>query len=291
MKSKRSFAVIGGDLRQVKVAEGLADDGYEVKVFGFQDIEFSDKVIISDDMKSAIENVKAVVIPLPGSLDNETINAPFYNQKIYLNDMFQQMSKNQILLGGRLSEKINNLSRVYSIYCVDYFEREELTVLNAIPTAEGAIQLAMEELPITLHNSKCLILGFGRIGKTLAKMLHGIGANVTVEARKCADLAWIKSYGYEGVHLNMLPEVIHCYDVIFNTVPSVIMDKEVLSRVKKDCLVIDLASKPGGVDFDMAKDLGIKTIWALSLPGKVAPNTAGEIIKDTIINIMSELGV
>jgi dipicolinate synthase subunit A len=134
-------------------------------------------------------------------------------------------------------------------------------------------------------------LGFGRIGKILARMLLGIGANVTVEARKYQDLAWIKSYGYNGVHLNQLEKVIGNYDVIFNTIPSVILDTEILSKIKKDCLVIDLASKPGGVDFEMARDMGLKVIWALSLPGKVAPNTAGNIIKDTIFNIIDELGV
>lgn len=291
MKSKKSFAVVGGDLRQVKMANSLANDGHYVKVYGFQNIEFLDKVVVAKDIGDVLENTKAVIMPLPISLDNETVNVSFFDEKIYLDDVFQQMSKNHILLGGRISEKIHNLARIYSIYTIDYFEREELTVLNAIPTAEGAIQIAMEELPITLHNSQCLVLGFGRIGKILARKLWGIGAKVTVEARKYEDLAWIKSYGYEGIHLNQLSNHIDKYDVIFNTIPSVILTEEILSKIKPDCLVIDLASKPGGVDFEMAKNLGIKAIWALSLPGKVAPNTAGEIIKDTVINIMNELGV
>ncbi|MBZ4646377.1 MAG: dipicolinate synthase subunit [Petroclostridium sp.] len=291
MKNGKSFAIIGGDLRQIKMANGLAKDGYGVKIFGFSDIEFHKDIIQANNIQEAVSGVDVIVAPLPCSLDNETVNAPFYNERIYFNDLFKQMLRNQLFVGGKISEKINNLAKVYNIYVIDYFEREELTVLNAIPTAEGAIQIAMEELPITLHNSNCLVLGFGRIGKILSKMLVGIGANVTVEARKYEDLAWIKSYGYTGVHLNKLGEIIGNYDVIFNTIPSVILNTEILSKIKKDCLVIDLASKPGGVDFDMARDMGIKTIWALSLPGKVAPDTAGDIIKDTIFNIIDELGV
>ncbi|MDK2798526.1 MAG: dipicolinate synthase subunit [Clostridiales bacterium] len=291
MKNKKRFAIIGGDLRQVKMANGLAKDGYYVKVFGFKDIEFAPNVIKAHNMQEVVEGTDVIVAPLPCSLDNESVNTPFYDGKIFFNDLFKHISKNQLFVGGKISEKISNLAKVYNIYIVDYFEREELTILNAIPTAEGAIQIAMEELPITLHNSHCLILGFGRIGKILARMLLGIGANVTVEARKYQDLAWIKSYGYNGVHLNQLEKVIGNYDVIFNTIPSVILDTEILSKIKKDCLVIDLASKPGGVDFEMARDMGLKVIWALSLPGKVAPNTAGNIIKDTIFNIIDELGV
>jgi dipicolinate synthase subunit A len=166
-----------------------------------------------------------------------------------------------------------------------------MAILNAIPTAEGAIQIAMEELPITLHNSNVLILGYGRIGKILAKMLHGIGANVYVEARKYADIAWIKSYCYKPVMLNEISQIIGDMNLVVNTIPSLILNCELLNKLNKDCLVIDLASKPGGVDFDKAKEFGIKAIWALSLPGKVAPVTAAEFIKNTVYNIIEELGV
>ena len=291
MKDKKCFTVIGGDLRQVKMANSLVRDGHKIKVFGFKDVEFTDGVEICDNIQNAVKEADVIVLPLPCSLDEQTINTPFYDEKISFKDLFTKVAKNQVITGGKVSEKICTLAKVYNIYVIDYFEREELTVLNAIPTAEGAIQIAMEELPITVHGSKCLVLGFGRIGKVLGKMLLGIGALVTIEARKYEDLAWIKSYGYDGIHLNRLGEVIGNYDVIFNTIPSVILNADLLSRIKEECLVVDLASKPGGVDFEMARDMGIKTIWALSLPGKVAPNTAGDIIKDTIINIIDELGV
>ncbi|WHH58988.1 dipicolinate synthase subunit DpsA [Petroclostridium sp. X23] len=291
MKNKKSFSVIGGDLRQVKMANGLAQDGYDVKAFGFNNIEFHPSIIQVNSIQEAIDGADVIIAPLPCTLDNETVNAPFYDEKIFYKDLFKKISKNQLFVGGKLGEKINNLAKVYNIYVVDYFEREELTVLNAIPTAEGAIQIAMEEMPITIHSSNCLILGYGRIGRILSKMLWGLGANVTVEARKYEDLAWIKSFGYNGIHLNELTTVIGDYDVIFNTIPSVVLDTDILSKIDKECLVIDLASKPGGVDFEMARNIGIKTIWALSLPGKVAPNTAGDIIKDTIFNIIYELGV
>jgi dipicolinate synthase subunit A len=165
-----------------------------------------------------------------------------------------------------------------------------LAVLNSIPTAEGAIQIAMEELQITLHDSNALVLGFGRIGKVLCKFLKGLGVNVYGEARKFEDMAWINNYSYNVVNIDKLSDCVGKMDVIFNTIPSKIIGEDILKKLKKDCLIIDLASVPGGVDFDKARELNIKTVWALSLPGKVAPITSAQILKKTIFNILSDGG-
>lgn len=162
---------------------------------------------------------------------------------------------------------------------------------NAIPTAEGALQYAMENSEITIHGSKCMVLGFGRCGKVLAHMLKGIGAHLSVEARSLSDLAYIESYGYNPVPLRDLTDYIGQYDFIFNTIPSMILDEKKLMRVKKDCLLIELASKPGGIDDKAAQKLGINFIDGQSLPGKVAPETAAKIIFDTILNAYSDMGV
>ncbi len=122
-------------------------------------------------------------------------------------------------------------------------------------------------------------------------MLKGIGANLSVEARSLADLAYIESYGYNPVPLRDLPDAIGDYDFIFNTVPSMILDEKKLMKVKSGCLVVELASKPGGIDGEVAKRLGIKVIDGQSLPGKVAPETAAKIIFDTILNAYSDMGV
>jgi len=147
----------------------------------------------------------------------------------------------------------------------------------------------MEELPYTLHNCKCLVTGYGRIGKILAHRLYGMGAIVSCSARQHKDIAWIKAYGYDAKNTKDLKDYIHEYTAIFNTIPGKIFTRDVLRDVRNDAIIIDLASKPGGVDFEAAKELGINVIWALSLPGKVAPATAGKILKDTIVNIINEM--
>lgn len=289
--SLRKFTVIGGDLRNVKLAETIHSDGNQVNLYGFKKAEFESLIAENENLEEAIDDSDIVIGPLPCSNDEEMLNAPFHDGKIQINGVFKTMKKSQLFIAGMISEKTVELAKAYNVYCIDILKREEMAVFNAIPTAEGAIQIAMEELPITLSGCKALVLGYGRVGRTLSKMLAGIGADVYAEARKYSDLAWIKAYGQKPVYINELKNIIGDMDLIFNTIPSTILDSSLLEAIGKDCLIIDLASKPGGVDFEKAKNIGIKVIWALSLPGKVAPVTAASYMKQTIYNIIEELGV
>src|SRR5699024_9658024 len=139
--------------------------------------------------------------------------------------------------------------------------------LNAIPTAEGTIQIAMEKMDSTIHGSHVMVLGFGRIGKTIAHMLSSLGAHVHVVARKHADIAWITSSGYNPVFFQDIEADLHKPNLIINTIPATVLDSPKLEKINKKTLIIDIASSPGGIDFEAAKNLGIETVWALGLPG------------------------
>lgn len=289
---KKKLLILGGDMRIVKMADSFQASGYDVLVYGFGgDVTFNPGVKRAENLEDGIEYADIIITGLPITTDNVTVNSPLFDGEIYFYEVFKCMRENQILIGGKIPENIFKLGNVYKIKVIDYFTREELTVLNSIPTAEGAIEIAMREMPITLHSSKCLVLGFGRIGKILSNMLRGIGAEVFAEARKHEDLAWIKAYGYNVVKLNELKDAVRGKNIIFNTIPYEILSYDVLSNIGKDALIIDLASAPGGVNTKMAEILGIKVITALSLPGKVAPESAGDMIKVTVENILSELEV
>ncbi len=289
--SLRKYTVIGGDLRNIKLAEAILADGNQVNLFGFNNAGFDLKIKENSNLQDAIDDSEIVIGPLPFSNDNETLNTPFNKEKILVNEVLRTMKKNQLFIAGLISDKVAHLAKAYNVYAIDILEREEMAVMNAIPTAEGAIQIAMEELPITLNGSKSMVLGHGRIGKVLSNMLSGLGSDVYVEARKYSDIAWIQAFGQKPVYINEIKQYIGKMDVVFNTIPHKILDSETMDQISKDCLIIDLASKPGGVDFEKAKELGIKVIWALSLPGKVAPVTASNYIKQTVYNIIEELGV
>ena len=162
---------------------------------------------------------------------------------------------------------------------------------NAIPTAEGAIQIAMEELPVTLHEVRTLVVGFGRLGRALVPRLRGLGARVWVCARRYEQQAAAEGMGAGVEGMDRLPDWLCGYDLVINTVPAPVLGVEELSALKEGALVIDLASRPGGVDMQAAAALGVRVVWALSLPGKVAPVTSGRYIKDTIYHVMEELEV
>lgn len=288
---KTSFTIIGGDLRNLILGNLFSGEDYPVNIYGFENSTYETKLKEAVSLEEAIDDSDVVIGPLPCAFDGDTLNTPFHNGKIIIKDVFSLMKKNQLFIAGFINEKTLNLAKVCGVHAVDLLQREEMAVLNAIPTAEGAVQIAMAETPITLHGSNVLVLGYGRVGKVLSRILYGLGANVFVEARKFSDLAWIDCCGYKPVFIEELSEKLDMMNIIFNTIPHLILERKLLNYINKECLVIDLASKPGGIDLEAAGELGIKTIWALSLPGKVAPLTAAEYMKITVKNIISELGV
>jgi dipicolinate synthase subunit A len=282
-----TFAVIGGDLRCAYLAGLLAADGYKVISSGFDSTDLPPCVTGCTNPSQAVSLADFIILPVPVSTDGSTINAPFSRVRISIDQVLSAIKPNQRMVGGAITEEIRDEVEKRGLKIDDYLKREEMAIYNAVPTAEGAVQLAMEELPVTINGANCLITGYGRIGRMLSRLLVALGANVTVAARKFSDLAWADSHGCRSVELAKLSQA-GDFDVIFNTVPFPIFNHDVLSKLDKNTLLIDLASRPGGVEFNAAAELQIKTIWALSLPGRVAPKTAGQIIKNTILNMLKE---
>lgn len=282
----KSFLFIGGDLRSLYAA-GKLSQNFDVDTYGF-----NDKNLVIPSIRilsnSPEEKYDYVILPLPASTDNKNINAPYFSKTIPLNIIPYIVKSGGLLFTGKSCTMLEEICDVNNITLVDYFEREELVVMNAVPTAEGAIEIIMKESGSTIYGMNILVTGYGRIAKVLVKYLTALGANVTVCARKYSDLAWAEIMGCGSVHISSLDSRLKEFETIINTVPARLFGKEQLSRLKPDCLIVDVASKTGLEDFEQAKNAGVNVIWALSLPGKVAPITAGHIIADTILNIVSE---
>ena len=288
---KKSISVVGGDLRIINLVQMLVNDGYTVYSYG---LELSEELCSLDgvEMCPTLEEVVSasdvVIGPIPVTSDRKNISTPFSKVKLPVEEFVNKFSSKN-LISGTIAEEYRKVLLDKTVNYIDLQKREEFTVLNTIATAEGTIQIAMEETQRTIHGSNVLVMGFGRIGKVLAKMLDGIGAKIYCEARKNEDIAWIKAYGYEPIHLNNLNENLGKFDVIINTIPFQVLDEERLSLVKKDVVLIDVASNPGGIDRKAAREKDLKLIWALSLPGKVAPLTSAEFIKETIYHVLKEI--
>jgi len=284
---KKIFSVIGGDLRLTYLAQSLTKDNNEVYTYGLGNLENKPNFNLCNKLEEAITKSNIVISSIPFSKDHKNIYTPFCDEKVTLHQ-FANYLENKTLFAGSIPDTFYSLTDKKNVKIIDLMKEESLTVLNTIATAEGTISQIISNTTKNLHGSKVLIIGFGRVAKTLAKKLNGLDAIVTCSARKDKDFAWIETLGYKVANTNELGENLKDYDIIINTVPQLILDENRLKYVKKDCLIIDLASKPGGVDEEACKKEKLKFIWALAIPGKVSPKTSAEFIKTTIYNKLRE---
>ncbi len=283
----KTFGIVGGDKRQLFLAKSISDSCYDVVLGGFDKLRNLDSLVLAD-VKNTIRNSDAVIFPLPSVRSDASINTPFSDKTIILGEEeISQLMCKPVFVAMR-DRFLRAYPKLHDARIFDYSAREEFSVLNALPTAEGAVECAMSAYEGTIFGSRCLVIGFGRIGKILSKLLKSLEAQVTVCSRKDDSLALISVLGYNPCKTNKLKSV-RGYDIVFNTVPSMIFDDELLQNTDKNTLIIDLASLPGGVDFESAGKHNIDAVRALSLPGKCAPKAAGEIIKTTIFSIIKEV--
>jgi len=282
------IAVIGGDSRQIAVAAALAGFGAKVRIFGHPS-QAGEGMTFCENLEQAIAGVQVIILPISGMNDQGKVRGRTVDQLLDVGSCSSIWSPGMIVLSGSLTEKWRRIAAESGVIVKEYGENDEIAILNSIPTAEGTIQLAMENLPITIHGSRVLVIGFGRVGVTVARMFQALGATVTVAARRRDLLARAWEIGCRTVLHDQLSTAVSAVDLIINTVPVMVLDDRILSLVSRDTVIIDLASPPGGTDFIAAETLGVKAILAPGLPGKVAPKTAGAILAKAIPEILEQL--
>lgn len=258
MEQKRSILVAGGDLRQRYAAENLRRlPGWTVETQGLLPEEPRPEQLMPYDV---------LVLPMPACPDGKTVPAPFGDGALSLEMLLRHGKQDALVLGGGCGASVQKAAEAAGQTAADYMQREELCLRNAIPTAEGAIQIAMEETGTTLSGSRAVLVGYGRISQALAPRLRAMGVEVTVCARRCVSRAQAELLGIRAVPVTALSQEAETADLVFNTVPALLLHREILEKLPSDALVIDLASRPGGTDFEAAKGLGTQVVWALSLP-------------------------
>ena len=282
------IAILGGDLRTVYLANALHKTGYTVSPMFLEDSgRLSPQIKKESLVQDALNWYSTVVLPVP-VLKEGRLNAPLWHEPIELCPLLEQISACTLVLGGLMPQALRQRLDALQLPWIDILEREELIVDNAAYTAEGALAVAMAESPRSILSSRGVVVGYGHIGRILARYLAALGAHVTVTARRPEHYSWIYVEGYTPWPTEKVGEVLSQADFVFNTVPHLVLGEEALSKANHDAVYIDLASRPGGIDFDYAAKAGLKTVWALSLPGKVNPKSAGESIAVTIQNILEE---
>lgn len=276
--------IIGGDKRMIYLAEILYKKGVKMKIFGIEENRLKMPDMSCNVLREAIEKSRVIILPLPAVKDKEFINAPYFEGEIRLETILSAVKEDNIVVGGKLPESFKMELEKRNIKYYDYFECETLTMKNAAITAECAIMTAIQNSDKALVESKCVISGFGRIARFLAKFLYAMGAEVSILARSEAARAEAELLGYKACKIEDKKEFLKKCDFIFNTVPSPIFTAEDISSINEGCTAIELASAPGG--FDLTKAVNKNIIQALALPGKFAPETSARIIYDTIADIL-----
>ncbi|MDD4807197.1 MAG: dipicolinate synthase subunit DpsA [Oscillospiraceae bacterium] len=282
-----SFGILGGDRRQLALAESIAGDGFTVVTCGFENAEFLDTDIKKADLRRTAAMCGTLLLPLPVTIDGKNVKAEYAEYPIPLDETFVEALEGHRVYGGMLGRALAACPQLEDVPMEDYYAREDFALRNAAVTAEGALEFAMREYPGTLCGSRCLVAGFGRIGSQLAPRLRALGATVSVTVRRSETAALVEAAGCRPVPIEKLEDG-GSYDIVFNTVPALIFTRHVLSTFPHGMLLIDLSSSPGGVDMPAAQKLGLRALHAFSLPAKVAPRAAGEIIKQTVYQMMRE---
>jgi len=285
MSFSTNIGIFGGDKRQVYITEFLVKQGYNIFTYQIGELVKCEKYTELQSLNELFDKCSVLIGPIPlikKSLSDKSIN------EYSVSNITGLLKKGHFLIGGVIPYDLTEYCTNNEIPYFDFMKSEKITILNAIATAEGAIIEAIQNSEINLHDSNCLVLGYGRCAKVLAKKLKGLDARVTVAARSEEALAYAETDGLKPVLLSEISESLATYNFIFNTIPCLILDKNCLELVKQDVLIIDIASSPGGTDFDYASKRNLNAKLCLGIPGKVAPKESAEILVKEISKILKE---
>ena len=290
------IAVLGGDRRQLFLLRYLLEKGYQVTSWGLgEEGRTLFPVHMAPTWEAALEGARVLVLPFPVSADGVRLRCPLEKEELSVRlSLLLDAFRGEWILGGRLPEAFVHSMIPKGITPVDYATTEPLLLKNALLTAEGAIALAMEKLPVALDGCCVAVIGYGRIGSLLADRLRGLGAHVLVYARREESLTLASLCHHTPMPLRCeenhacLKQIPSSCRAVFNTVPECLFSGEVLASYPKECLFVDLASAPGGLDRAAADGLGIPWIWGTALPGKYAPESAGIALAQTVERLLEE---
>lgn len=284
------IAFIGGDARQLEVIKHCIEQDATVYLMGFDNLDSQYSGTRKGDITPDIrQRLDVLVLPIVGTDDKGYVESIFSSKQIRLTDQWiLSLNKKCTVYTGMAKQYLRELCESNGITLVELLARDDVAIYNSIPTVEGALMMAIQNTNITLHGSNIIVLGLGRVGMSLARALQALGAEVSIGVRRPEHFARAYEMNLTPFYSHEISSRVRNVDVVFNTVPAHIVSAEVIKQMPVHTVIIDLASKPGGTDFRYAEKRGIKALLAPSLPGLVAPKSAGKILAVTLSQLIHE---
>lgn len=282
------IAVIGGDARQIEVIRKLSELDARISLIGYEQLDHSFTGAVKEKITEInFKEIDAIILPVAGTSTDGEVDTIFSNEQIKLTEKnLTDTPLHCIVYSGITNEYLTKITTNANRKLELLFDRNDVAIYNSIPTVEGVLMLVIQNTDYTIHSSKTVVLGLGRNGMTISRVFSSLGAKVKVGARKTEHIARIEEMGLDSFHLEELEKNIKDADIVINTIPHLIVTADVISKMPHHTLIIDIASKPGGTDFRYAEKRGIKAILTPSLPGIVAPKTAGQILANVLLELM-----
>ena len=266
-----AVAIIGGDARETELASIATDAGARVCLFGAPP-PARPGVKTASSLAAAFDGARIAILPVPYPAADGALYAPHAESPIRVTaDELSGMAPRAHVITGKSDEFLDYAARTAGVSVHEYEHDTDLMLLRAPAIAEGAIRIAIELSPVTIHGAQIGLVGFGRIGSTLARTLLALNAHVHVFARRAEARAAAYALGAEPHALDEIPGVFPRLDVLFNSVPAPVVDGAALEHLTGS-LVVDLAAPPGGVNLDAARARGLIAVWGRGL-GASAPRS------------------
>jgi dipicolinate synthase subunit A len=269
-----TVAILGGDARETETSHLAAEAGASVRVFGCPPPERED-VRIAPSPKDALKGARVAILPVPYTSADGSLYAPFAQAPIHIaaGDL-AGMSGDAHLVTGKADQFLVKAAQEAGVTVHEYEHDTELMLLRAPAVSEGAIRVAIEQSPVTIHDTPIGMVGFGRVGQTLAKDLMALNARLHVFARRAQARAAAYALGAAAHPLEDIPHIFPGLEIVYNAAPALVLAEEQLSCLRRGSLVIDLAAPPGGIDLVAAEAMGLVAIWARGLGGSAPRSVA-----------------
>lgn len=284
------YAVIGGDMRQVYLAEELSGKGNRVICYNLAKTpgayshfdDFSPAAATS--LEAAVHTSDCVIGPIPLTKDGVGLNQDSNNDPLTISLLVNLLEPGQLFLAGCIPDNFLDALKDKGVSAHDLMTDNFLAVYNTISTAEGAVCEAIKSSPINLHHSSCAILGYGKCGRMLLHYLKGMFCRVSVYSNQEEELYSASTIADRADYITGFKNHAGEFDFIFNTVPARIITSGILNKMRPLATIIDIASAPGGVDYESARSLDICAVHCLGLPGKYSPLSSAKSIKTVVEN-------